>query len=363
MDQIPLDEFRGLLEVDLNSDERRQVIDGADPFPEGARDILRFAVGDETTGKAAVKMGLRYDSILKLRLPDIDLESEGIHTVILRYYRGENLLVLLSGNEPMPRETLSYVLGNVSSRLHEADLEASGYLNLAREVEFMGLWILLQRIRQIEQSVRDALGDEEFSDADHLALREYPARLARVEAAARTVRAERPEWQSGKPREAGLRDFMAPVVQDRFYEWVDEAEADAREAVARLSGLISSQQIVLTQRQAAETARFQRIVTIVGAAILVPGLVAAIFGANVGFRGRESTEAFWAMLLLMAGSGVASFALIRSLETGTWSRLAEKRPIAWLAAAPVERRLVAWTITAVLLLAAGIALLACAGSP
>jgi len=95
----------------------------------------------------------------------------------------------------------------------------------------------------------------------------------------------------------------------------------------------------------------------------VPGLVAAIFGANVGFRGRESTEAFWAMLLLMAGSGVASFALIRSLETNTWRRVAEHRPITWLAAASVGSRLVAWSVTAVLLLAAGIALLACAGRP
>jgi hypothetical protein len=363
MDQIPLDEFRGLVEVDLDSDERRQVINGEDPFPEEARGILRFAVGGERAGKTAVKMGLRYDSIVKLRLPDVDLESEEIHTVTLRYYRGESLLVLLSGDTPMSRETLSYVLARVISRVHDADLEANGYLNLAREVEYMGLWVLNQRTRQIELSVRAALGDEEFSDADNLALREYPVRLARVEASARAVREKRPEWQSGKPREAGLRDFMAPTVQDRFYEWVDEAEAEAREAVARLSGLISSQQIVLTQRQAAETARFQRIVTIVGAAILVPGLVAAIFGANVGFRGRESTEAFWAMLLLMAGSGVASFALIRSLETDTWSRLAEHRPIAWVAAAPVGRRLIAWTIIAVLLLAAGIALLACAGSP
>jgi CorA-like Mg2+ transporter protein len=363
MDQIPLDEFRGLLEVDLNSDERRLVIDGEEPFPEETRGILRFAVGDETAGKAAVKTGLRYDSIVKLRLPDIDLESEEVHTVILRYYKGESLLVLLSGDTSMPRETLNYVIVNVISQLQDADIGASDYLSLARKVEYMGLWVLNQRTRQIEQSVRTPLGDEEFSDADYLSLREYPARLARVEAAARAVRKERPEWQSGKPREAGLRDFIAPRVQDRFYEWGDEAEAEAREAVARLSGLISSQQIVLTQRQAAETARFQRIVTIVGAAILVPGLVAAIFGANVGFHGRESTEAFWAMLLLMAGSGIASFALIRSLETNTWRRVAEHRPIAWLAAASVGSRLVAWSVTAVLLLAAGIALLACAGSP
>jgi uncharacterized membrane-anchored protein len=89
---------------------------------------------------------------------------------------------------------------------------------------------------------------------------------------------------------------------------------EARETSARLSGLISSQQVVLQQRQAAETERFQRLLTLVGTTVLVPGLVAAVFGANVKFPGEGTVTGFWAMLLFMVGAGAGSYALLRTLE-------------------------------------------------
>jgi hypothetical protein len=144
---------------------------------------------------------------------------------------------------------------------------------------------------------------------------------------------------------------------------VREAADDARDAVARLSGLISSQQIVLSQRQSLETARFQRVVTIVGAAVLVPGLVAAIFGANVGFQGRESSQAFWAMLLLMAGSGIGSYAVIRFLETGAWVQITQHRPVPWFKGLPAVARLGMLAAVALLVLAVGIVLMVSSTSP
>lgn len=99
---------------------------------------------------------------------------------------------------------------------------------------------------------------------------------------------------------------------------------DARDAIARLSALISSQQIVLTQRQAADTERFQQLLTLVGTAVLVPGLVAAIFGANVNTPGKGGESAFWAMLFLMVASGAGSYALLRSLQGQAWLRIGER---------------------------------------
>lgn len=100
-----------------------------------------------------------------------------------------------------------------------------------------------------------------------------------------------------------MRDPRADV---NLRERLQEVARDARDAIARLSGLLVSQQIVLTQRQARDAARFQRVVTIVGSAVLVPGMIAAVFGANVDFRGRNSVRGFWAMLAFMVAGGVGS---------------------------------------------------------
>lgn len=361
-DSIPLDRYRGLLDFSLATGEQRQLLDGEESFSEETAGIVRIASGDKAARKAAQVAGARPDSMVKLRLPSVDVDSDEVFEIGLWFYTGERPLVLLGGDHPLPRPTLHYVLAVVQSELEDADWDAGRYLDLARDVKNMGLWVLHQRTREIEQSVRDAVDDEEFSSDDYAALREYPARLARVEAAAQKLRAADPEWESARPKESFGINF-SPITPDFFHKFVTEAADDAREAVARLSGLISSQQIVLTQRQARETARFQRLVTIVGAAVLVPGLVAAIFGANVGFRGRESAEAFWAMLLLMAGSGVASYALIRSFETPVWKWIGKHKPVVWLMALPDVVRLIAWAVTALVALGIGLALLAQSKSP
>jgi len=91
-----------------------------------------------------------------------------------------------------------------------------------------------------------------------------------------------------------------------------------------LSGLISSQSVVVAQRQAAETERYQRLLTLIGTTVLVPGLVAAVFGSNVQFPGSDTVDGFWAMLCFMVASGAGSYALLRSLERDVWARLARR---------------------------------------
>lgn len=362
VDPIPLDGDRILLEFKLEADERRAILEGDEPFPENAYGIVRIATSEQAGWEQTLVSDTRPDSMVELRLPSVELDSDSVFRLSLWFSTGPNPLVRLHG-EALPRATLEYVFAVLESELKEADWDQGRYLDLAEEIQNMGLWALNRRTREIEQSVRDALDDENFSSADYAALRHYPARLARVEAAASALNDAGRESKSAEPR-GGIGGFdLGNVVPDFFHKFVNEAADDARDAVARLSGLISSQQIVLSQRQALETARFQRVVTIVGTAVLVPGLVAAIFGANVGFQGRESSQAFWAMLLLMAGSGIGSYVVIRSLETGAWAWLTQHRPMSWFKDLSSVARLGVLAAMALLVLAIGIVLMVGSTSP
>ncbi len=145
-----------------------------------------------------------------------------------------------------------------------------------------------------------------------------------MERLALDIRNPEPSWDSLRPEpDPGLFAISPATV---FGKWAGDVEDEAKRAVQRLSGLISSQQVVLVQRQRLDVERFQRVVTLVGAAVLVPGLIAGIFGANVDLPGGGTSTAFWAMLLLMAAGGAGSYALLRSIELGYWAGLAQRRP-------------------------------------
>jgi hypothetical protein len=355
VESIALDTYQVVLEIDLLSGEERLLRDD-EPFPADQPKVARIATGDRNARKATDAAGAKRDSVVRLRIPSIDQDSDRVFEISLWFYSGDNPLVLISGPEDLPLSTLAYLLIVLAKILKETDWSQGRYLELARKVKNLGLWILNRRIRGIEQSVRGALDDENFSPDDYSALRDYPARLALVETAARKMNEARVEWESARPRLPGV-SLPGPIEPDPLPGLINEAADDARGAVTRLSGLISSQQIVLTQRQAAENQRFQRVVTIVGAAVLVPGLVAAIFGANVGFHGRGSAGAFWAMLLLMAGSGIVSYALIRSFEIASWEKVRGHRSISWFFDLSAGIRLGACAALGLAVLGVGIALL------
>ena len=74
-------------------------------------------------------------------------------------------------------------------------------------------------------------------------------------------------------------------------------------------------------------ARLQRVATLVASAILVPALVASIFGANVPVPGQGTRRGWWAMTALMVGGGALTFALISAIESGQGLRL-KRRSVA-----------------------------------
>ena len=124
---------------------------------------------------------------------------------------------------------------------------------LAQAARWAVVLALRHRIDEVERSVHDALADEQGSPEAYLALRSYPARLMSVERLAASLPV--PVLGSTPPRQ-----------DDRVARELRGAGDEAQEASARLSRLISSQQVVVAkqqalaaQRQADETQRFQRL--------------------------------------------------------------------------------------------------------
>ena len=318
-----------------------------------------FAVAMDQFGEATRDWGLVSSTRVALPTDDVD-DDELFELEVAFLWDDELVIVVLSGVHAVPSASAGDVIETVARALHSERVWISegphrlfNLVDVARDVRWVVVLALQARIQIVEESVRRALSDEHVSSADYEALREYPVRLAKVE---RLVgRMPRPRSKDHRPNDP-LR-IMGPGVIDEFPAAFDGVEDEAREAVARLSGLISSQQVVLTQRQAAEAERFQRLITLVGTAVLVPGLVAAVFGANVGFHGRDKVEAFWAMLLFMVAGGVASYALLRSLEMRVWSKLAERLKLGRLAALSDGVRLLSLVAAALVAFAAGLLVL------
>jgi hypothetical protein len=325
-DEISFAVTETLAEVDVASREVRVLVDGDEPLGPTGTPIARIvSLGDVDVTELTADT--QADSRAVVRIPHLDLDSDQLYEVRVGVFIGTESVIVLASREPLPRRVALTLIRRVANDLTEsADGDIEAVEDVAREMKDLALPILRTRISEIEQSVRDALSDEQLTPSDYAALRDYPARLAIVERLARDIRNPEPSWDSLRPKpDPGL--FGRPAIDmDMFWKWAGDVEDEAKRAVERLSGLISSQQVVLVQRQRLDVERFQRVVTLVGAAVLVPGLVAGIFGANVDLPGGGTSTAFWAMLLLMAAGGVGSYVLLRSIELGYWAGLAQRRP-------------------------------------
>jgi hypothetical protein len=364
-DGLRLDQSADLLDFRITDGESSWLIDGAQPIEGSTDGLVRVRIGSWREASYRSPDGAFRDSSLEVRVPEFDLTSETTHDIRIEFFTGPSPLLLVSGETTLPRPTVNYVIDFALAALGEIDWREKRFPNLAERVEFLGIGILDRRITEVERNVREALDDADFSDDDLEALRGYPDRLAAVESSARSLLNQWPEAKTAKPS-SGLLAAVQPVNFDpgAYGRNVEEAQRDAKDSVARLSGLISSQQIVLTQRQARDATRFQRLLTIVGATVLVPGLVAAVFGAGVGFHGNDTTSAFWALLLLMAGSAMVTYAIVRSVEAGFWDFLHDHRPFSWALARKARTRLLVLGLLGVAVLVGGvIVLLVGPGSP
>jgi Mg2+ and Co2+ transporter CorA len=339
---------RTIAEIDLRSGASRAIIDGAEPFDAQAA-VARFIIAGRGEIQALVE-GLTLDSTADLSIPSIDVDSEEKYDVRIGFYIDEQLRVVITADNPVPRQIVMDLAFRIAGEVPDQAIDEMQ--DVGDDARWTVVRILRQRVRDVEESVRTALADEHISGEDYGALREYPVRLARVERLVSGLK--EPTWESARQRDSF---YVTPV--DLLWKSLSDVASDARDAVARLSGLIASQSVVVAQRQAAETERFQQLLTLVGTTVLVPGVVAAVFGANVDFPGRDTVDGFWAMLLFMVASGAGSYAALRSFEQDLWTRAGRRLGLTRSAEASEARHLVAFVSIAVIATACGVVILIC----
>lgn len=283
-------------------------------------------------------------------LPSVDIDSDDeFFEVHVEFHRveslGEPALVVVDG-DPLPQALAFWLVSKLADDLREFVGSAIDLDHLGHNACWAVVGAFRARIKRVEESVSQALADDHVSSADYTALREYAVRLSRVEQLLPTVTG--PVWVTDT--DVADMDVVRRALQTKV-------RAEVQESVARLSGLILSQQVILTQRQAAEAERFQRLLTLVGTAVLVPGLVAAVFGANVGFHARDKVQAFWAMLLFMIAGGLGSYALLRSFEMNIWPRVRGRLRLDRIPRLSADARLSLLITTALVVAALGLLVL------
>jgi hypothetical protein len=323
-DVLDLNVTQTLAEVTVDGD-LRMVMHGDEPFVTGTvvASVVSLAPDVDQRDYAP---GTAPDSRAQMRVPTLKLDDDTLYTIQVDVRRGASPVAIVSSDTPVHKDAVAAVVRRSAEELaDDAKGDFSTATGVAQWIKNTAIRVLNSRIYAIEQTVRNALADEQLSEADYAALRDYPARFAIVENLSLDIRNPEPSWTP--MTQPSAQSFLGPVTTptvDFFFKHANEVETAAKEGVARMSNLISSQQVVMVQRQRIEVERFQRVVTLVGAAVLVPGLIAAIFGANVNFHGRDQTAGFWAMLLFMVAGGVGSYALLRSIELGMWSSVRER---------------------------------------
>ena len=140
--------------------------------------------------------------------------------------------------------------------------------------------------------------DKSFDELFRLGVRaeEMERELARV-----VERYNLNEKESG-PAVAAIRKRYKDKLDD-----VRSFQAELRQRCDGISSMVSNRQFAVAGEQQNATERFQRRATVVGAAVLIPALVAGIFGANVELPGKDEVRGLVAMIFFMVGLGAGTW--------------------------------------------------------
>ena len=74
-----------------------------------------------------------------------------------------------------------------------------------------------------------------------------------------------------------------------------------------MASTLMAEQLAVAESQRTESDRLQRAATVLASFVLIPSLVAAVFGANVSLPAANTKAGLTAMVLFMFGFGLASW--------------------------------------------------------
>lgn len=259
----------------------------------------------------------RLASQITSQVPATDVDSDQLIEVSITFFDEPSPRAVISAPpDALSQDEVEFLRDSACRAIQEStDDGTPDLLEAANKIDNLPLIILRRRLTAIEAAVRAALSDAHLSSADVDALTGYAERLAIVHRLARDIDEPTVVKRPPPARDRYALAFSPPAI-NFFWKWAQSVGDDALTATTRLSMLISSQSVVAARQQAQETERFQRTVTIVGATILVPSLVAGIFGANVQIPGEGERYGFGAMLLLMVAGTLGALGLLRLSEAG-----------------------------------------------
>ncbi len=119
--------------------------------------------------------------------------------------------------------------------------------------------------------------------------------------------------QRSPPGGAGSGDREATARVARRYEAaltkVDALQVQLRLAGETMASALTTQQFVIAEERRAEGERLQQLGTALASIVLVPSLIAAIYGANLPVPGGHQTQGVMAMVMFMLGGGLLTYAL------------------------------------------------------
>jgi Mg2+ and Co2+ transporter CorA len=94
---------------------------------------------------------------------------------------------------------------------------------------------------------------------------------------------------------------------------LDQARDNYRTALSLAAAINTSQQLELQARNHEQGRAFERTVALLGSIVLVPGLVATFYGANVRLPGRGTWWGTDLLVALMVVAGCTTWLLLRGL--------------------------------------------------
>lgn len=101
---------------------------------------------------------------------------------------------------------------------------------------------------------------------------------------------------------------------DRSLRSLAELREQLRTSVDMVVTSNSTRQLVLAQEQQQQGERLQSSLAVVAAVLLVPTLVATIYGANTDLPGRDTWAGFEMLVLLMALSAIVTYAVLKKIQ-------------------------------------------------